>query len=80
MMPRTRIPILLLGATTGLITAAGAQPKTETRTPAAAIDALETGKKAPAFSLEDQFGTIQTLKTLKGKNGTILLFFRSADW
>ena len=79
-MPKTRTTILLLGATTGLMTAAGAQPKTEARTPGAAIDALETGKKAPAFSLEDQFGTAQTLKTLKGKNGTILLFFRSADW
>ena len=79
-MPKTRTTILLLGATAGLMTAAGAQPKTDARTPAAAIDALETGTKAPAFSLEDQFGTPQTLKTLKGKNGTILLFFRSADW
>ena len=79
-MPWTRTTVLLFGAAAGLVTAARAQPKTEARTPAAAIDALETGKKAPAFSLEDQFGTMQTLKTLKGKNGTILLFFRSADW
>ena len=79
-MPRTRMTTLLFGAATGLITAVGAQPKPEARTPAAAIDALETGTKAPPFSLEDQFGTTQTLKTLKGKNGTILLFFRSADW
>jgi hypothetical protein len=41
---------------------------------------LAVGQKAPAFSLPDQFGNIQTLESLKGKNGTVLLFFRSADW
>jgi hypothetical protein len=41
---------------------------------------LAVGQKAPAFSLHDQFGRTQTLDTLKGPNGTVLLFFRSADW
>jgi hypothetical protein len=41
---------------------------------------LAVGQKAPAFSLRDQFGRIQTLDSLKGANGTVLLFFRSADW
>lgn len=41
---------------------------------------LEVGEKAPAFSAVDQFGHKQTLDTLKGPNGTALLFFRSADW
>jgi hypothetical protein len=41
---------------------------------------LTTGQKAPAFSARDQFGDVQTLDSLKGKNGTVLLFFRSADW
>lgn len=41
---------------------------------------LPVGEKAPAFSMHDQFGHVQTLDTLKGRNGTILLFFRSADW
>jgi hypothetical protein len=41
---------------------------------------LAVGQKAPAFSIRDQFGKVQTLDTLKGANGTILLFFRSADW
>jgi hypothetical protein len=41
---------------------------------------LAVGQKAPAFSLRDQFGRMQTLDTLKGTNGTVLLFFRSADW
>jgi hypothetical protein len=41
---------------------------------------LAVGQKAPAFSLSDQLGHVQTLDTLRGKNGTVLLFFRSADW
>jgi hypothetical protein len=41
---------------------------------------LAVGQKAPAFSAPDQFGRQQTLETLKGPKGTVLLFFRSADW
>ena len=41
---------------------------------------LAVGQKAPAFSVHDQSGRVQTLDTLKGTNGTVLLFFRSADW
>jgi hypothetical protein len=41
---------------------------------------LAVGQKAPAFSARDQFGRAQTLDTLKGTNGTVLLIFRSADW
>ena len=41
---------------------------------------LAVGQKAPAFSIRDQFGRAQTLDTLKGTKGTVLSFFRSADW
>jgi hypothetical protein len=41
---------------------------------------LPVGRKAPGFSALDQFGRERNLQTLKGKNGTVLLFFRSADW
>jgi hypothetical protein len=41
---------------------------------------LGVGQKAPAFSAHDQFGRVQTLDTLRGPKGTVLLFFRSADW
>ena len=41
---------------------------------------LAVGEKAPPFSAPDQSGAQQTLDTLKGANGTVLLFFRSADW
>jgi len=40
---------------------------------------LAVGQKAPPFSVHDQFSGVQTLDTLKGTNGTVLLFFRSAD-
>ncbi len=50
----------------------------------ARVDAMEiglgVGQKAPDFSLRDQFGRVQTLESLRGANGTVLLFFRSADW
>jgi hypothetical protein len=41
---------------------------------------LPVGQSAPAFSLPDQFAHEQTLDSLKGPHGTVLLFFRSADW
>jgi hypothetical protein len=41
---------------------------------------LEPAERAPGFSLPDQFGRLQDLNTLKGSRGTVLLFFRSADW
>ena len=41
---------------------------------------LTVGQKAPNFSARDEFGRVQTLESLKGPNGTVLLFFRSADW
>jgi hypothetical protein len=41
---------------------------------------LAVGKIAPVFSAYDQFGHLQSLDTLRGPNGTAILFFRSADW
>src|SRR5215469_3627677 len=41
---------------------------------------LEVGRQAPAFSSTDQFGEKQSNASMKGNNGTVLLFFRSADW
>jgi hypothetical protein len=41
---------------------------------------LRVGQRAPAFASRDQFGHEQSSETLRGSNGTALLFFRSADW
>ncbi len=38
---------------------------------------LETGIKAPAFSLQDQNGNVRTLKEFKGKK--VILYFYSKD-
>jgi hypothetical protein len=41
---------------------------------------MEIGQRAPAFALSDQFGHEQSNETVKGSKGTVILFFRSADW
>jgi hypothetical protein len=41
---------------------------------------LAVGQRAPTISARDQFGRQQTLASLRGPKGTVLLFFRSADW
>ena len=38
------------------------------------------GQLVPDFSAQDQAGRAQTLKSVTGQKGTMLVFFRSADW
>lgn len=40
----------------------------------------QVGERVPGFSLPDQNGRIQTLQSIMGPNGAMLLFHRSADW
>ena len=40
----------------------------------------QVGERVPGFSLPDQNGRIQTLDSILGPNGALLLFHRSADW
>ena len=40
----------------------------------------EVNSRIPAFSLPDQNGTVQTLASLAGPKGALLVFYRSADW
>jgi hypothetical protein len=40
----------------------------------------QVGERVPAFSLPDQNGQIQTLESILGPRGAMLLFHRSADW
>jgi len=40
----------------------------------------EVGSVAPPIRLRDQSDREQTLETLAGKGGLVLLFVRSADW
>jgi hypothetical protein len=41
---------------------------------------LQPGAVAPAFTLKNQDGKVETLKSLAGPNGLLVLFSRSADW
>jgi hypothetical protein len=41
---------------------------------------LKTGDTIPELRGTDQFGKPQDFNSLKGANGLVLLFFRSADW
>jgi len=38
------------------------------------------GESVPAFSAPDQDGHTQTLASIGGPKGAMLVFFRSADW
>jgi peroxiredoxin len=40
----------------------------------------QVGENVPDFSLPDQHGQRQTLRSLMGPNGLVLVFFRSAEW
>ncbi len=46
------------------------------------LDAMgpRVGAAAPTFSGIDQFGRTQTLGSVSGEQGVMLVFFRSADW
>jgi hypothetical protein len=40
----------------------------------------QVGGRAVDFQLVDQFGHPQSLESVAGPRGTMLVFFRSADW
>ena len=40
----------------------------------------QIGEKVPDLALPDQHGAIQTLDSIMGERGAMLLFHRSADW
>jgi hypothetical protein len=71
------IAILFL---TGVFGLAAGQENPSTNAVSAPSIGLPIGQPAPTFALPDQFDRQQSKETLKGSNGTVLLFFRSADW
>ena len=40
----------------------------------------QVGERVPDFSLPDQHGGVQTLQSIMGEKGAMILFHRSADW
>jgi cytochrome oxidase Cu insertion factor (SCO1/SenC/PrrC family) len=74
---KTGVAVLFLA---GMSAVASGQENTSTNRALAPSVGLEVGQQAPTFALPDQFGHEHTNETLKGPKGTVLLFFRSADW
>jgi hypothetical protein len=40
----------------------------------------QVGERVPDFRLSDQNGTTQTVQSIMGPKGAMLVFIRSADW
>ena len=40
----------------------------------------QVGDRVPDFSLKDQQGNVQTVHSIMGPKGAMLVFLRSADW
>jgi len=40
----------------------------------------QVGDQVPDFNLPDQFGEIQTLESIMGEQGAMIVFHRSANW
>lgn len=62
-----------------LLAAAPQAPPVPTR-PDAATLGPSVGQPLPAFEVKDSKGGARTFQSLKGPNGLVLVFFRSADW
>jgi len=71
------LAILFIVGVSGLV--AGRESPSTNRAVPQSIG-IEVGQRAPAFALPDEFGREQSNQTLRGSRGTVLLFFRSADW
>lgn len=61
-----------------------AQTDIEQRSPRAEKAKLNTGpevgQKIPSFRAPDQIGKLQDFNTIRGPNGAMIVFVRSADW
>jgi peroxiredoxin len=44
------------------------------------VPGIKVGDKIPSIAAQDQLGRPQTFQTLRGQNGLLLAFSRSADW
>jgi len=69
------------GAFAGALIVAGSVVRTQTTMSERGRDVgPKLGQAVPVFSLPDQRGELRSLESLRGPGGTMLLFFRSADW
>ena len=72
-MPASRL-LPLAALVLGVVAVAGADgPDPRTLGP-------KVGATVPEFALQDQHGTVRSLRSTLGPKGAVLVFFRSADW
>jgi len=73
-----------LGLWLALAPASGLTARQPSSPPAQSVDVESVGPRIgealPEFSLRDQGSRIQSLKSLLGPKGAVIVFFRSADW
>ena len=70
-----------MAAAMALLASVGIGAQRAARTPVD-VDKLgpQVGERVPEFSLPDQAGTTQTLRSVMGPQGALVVFYRSADW
>lgn len=82
-MPRLSF-LAIVCASAAVVSAAPRSSQPAPQQAVAAVDFAvlgpQPGTPAPDLRLRDQNGTEQTLASLAGPRGTMLVFFRSADW
>jgi hypothetical protein len=77
--------LTLIAGLAAVIVAAGAGTDARQAPPASTrIDVSrlgpQVGARVPDFSLRDQNGRTQTVQSIMGARGAMLVFIRSADW
>jgi hypothetical protein len=69
------------GAFAGVLILAGSVVRAQTTSSERGRDVgPRVGQPVPVFNLQDQRGELRSLESLRGPGGTMLVFFRSADW
>ena len=70
------LAVFFMGMTTW---AARAQTPTRTKIDVSKLGP-QVGERVPDFSLKDQHGETQTLQSIMGSKGAMLVFVRAAEW
>jgi hypothetical protein len=82
-MNRYLIPLAIVGSLAGLATVS-LESQAPTAPARQKIDVSklgpQVGERVPDFALKDQTGKTQTLQSIMGPKGAMLVFIRSADW
>jgi cytochrome oxidase Cu insertion factor (SCO1/SenC/PrrC family) len=76
---RIAMPTTTLVAALFMVISTMATAQTRTQIDVSALGP-QVGEKVPDFDLPDQNGLRHTLETVRGPNGSLILFHRSADW